>query len=200
MKIESVKAEYELTVTDNLSVSVSVDNTVEAGEERLYSFLPDSDNYRLLAKLTVKDKDTLDEWEWERWIDLKPSLKYGFLDELMENMVHQWAKGMSSDPDGMIGSYRVDDPAVVWLTRKSSYDKVVRGKTIRNLVSYSAEIVGTSDSGTILKAVCEKYGLRAQRIATYANGNLMKELLLDANEAGSFSNVIGLIEKASEGL
>ena len=162
MKIESIKAEYELKVTDNLTVSVSVDNTVEEGEERLYSFASDSDDYRLLARLIVKDGSIPDEWEWERWIDLKPPLKYGFLDELIENMIHQWAKGTNSDPDGMIGTYRVDDPAVVWLTQKRVYDKVVRGRAIRNYVSYSAEIAFKKDNGAIVRAVCGKRGLRTQ--------------------------------------
>ncbi len=131
MKITSVKSIYELKAAEHLQISVSINNTEEEGRERLYSFDPTSEDYGLLARLKVVDSSIPDEWEWEKRIDLQAELKYGFLDELIENMIFQWAKG-SRQSDSMIGGYCHDDPAVAWLSDKRSFDHIVMGKTIHD--------------------------------------------------------------------
>lgn len=156
MKIMSVKAKYELQVAPKLKICFEIDQDEAVCESRCLSFDPESEDYGLIGVLSIYDEteDGLFQ-SWEEKIDLKTKLDYGFLDELIEKVIFKRLKIFNrkiGHPD-KIGSYWSDDPAVVWLTRKETFEKVVRGWAIHDRRIFSGEITGENEKGDVIRLV-----------------------------------------------
>ena len=145
MKIKSVKAKYELQAAPKLKILFEIDQDEALCESRCLSFDPNSDDYGLLGKITILDELNDDVRQWEKMVDLKAKLNYGFLDELIESIIFQTMKGLGTDSNETIGGYDVCDPAVVWLIRKETFKKVMRGWRI--IKSFAGEIIGENENG-----------------------------------------------------
>ena len=160
MKIKSVKAKYELQAAPKLKICFEIDQDEAVCESRCLSFNPESEDYGLIGMLRIYDETEEDlGWEdglpleWEEKIDLRAKLQYGFLDELIEKAIFKRLREFHTkigNPD-KIGSYWTDDPAVVWLMRKETFEKVVRGWAIRNRKVFLAEILGEKENGETVK-------------------------------------------------
>ena len=148
MKIRSVKAKYELQAAPKLKICFEIDQDEAVSESRYLSFDPKSEDYGLIGELSIYD-ETEDGpiQSWAEKIDLRAILQYGFLDEQIENAIFNRMKAICANPDEMIGSYRVDDPAVVWLGRKETFSKVVRGWAIHDRRAFSGKILGEKENG-----------------------------------------------------
>ena len=87
MKIRSVKAKYELQVAPKLKICFEIDQDEAVCESRCLSFDPESEDYGLIGMLSIYDEaeDGLVR-SWEEKIDLREKLRYGFMDELIENL------------------------------------------------------------------------------------------------------------------
>ncbi|SCW68325.1 hypothetical protein SAMN02910400_01872 [Lachnospiraceae bacterium C10] len=157
MKIKSVKAKYELQAAPKLKICFEIDqDEAMCGS----SFDPESEDYGLIGMLRIYD-ETEEDLGWEdglpleyyEKIDLRAKLQYGFLDELIEKAIFKRLREFHTkigNPD-KIGSYWTDDPAVVWLMRKETFEKVVRGWAIRDRKVFQAEIIGEKENGETVK-------------------------------------------------
>ena len=142
--------------------------------------MEDGDLNRTLPAMDFSELLRYDETEdlfqaWEEKVNLRSKLYYGFLDELVENAVFHRMKAISSNPDEMIGSYRVDDPAVVWLGRKEIFKKVVRGWAIHDRKTFSGEILGENEKAENVKVVLSDNGL----VQLYIDNKMIKEGYID---------------------
>ncbi|MBR4758678.1 MAG: hypothetical protein IK078_00830 [Lachnospiraceae bacterium] len=196
MTIKSVKAEYRLKAAENLEIILSVDYDAERDQYEIYEPDPDVGIYGLKGRLKVCDKTGEVLQMWDRKIDLSAALHYGILDELMENTIHEWAKGMlHGDAPDQIVPYDADDPAVIWLCYRLPFVRVVTGENadFKGLVTFSAEIEGTAGDGTAIKATFAKAKLPA--VWVYRNGIGPEDHRLDRSRLESFSNVMNIIER-----
>ncbi len=152
MKIKSIKAKYELQAAANLKICFEIDQDEAFCEARCLSFDPESDDYEIMGVLSIYD-ETDDELvqSWEEKIDLRAKLDHGFLDELIENTIFHRMKAICADPDGMIGNYRTDDPAVVWLGRRETFQKAIGGWAIHDRKSFYGAILGENENGESVK-------------------------------------------------
>lgn len=143
MKIESIKAKYDIQMAPKLKICFEINQDEETCEQRCLSFDPKSGDYGIIGVLSIYDEteDGLVQ-SWEEKIDLRSKLYYGFLDELIENAIFDRMKSISANSDEMIGNYRVDDPAVVWMGCKETFKKVVSGWAIHDRKDFFAEIIG----------------------------------------------------------
>ena len=175
MKIKSVKANYSIQAAPKLRIKFEINNDEEGCHYGRWGFEPDSSSYGLLGTITIYD-ETEDLFQaWEEKVNLRSKLYYGFLDELVENAVFHRMKAISSNPDEMIGSYRVDDPAVVWLGRKEIFKKVVRGWAIHDRKTFSGEILGENEKAENVKVVLSDNGL----VQLYIDNKMIKEGYID---------------------
>ncbi len=150
MKIKSVKAKYELQAAPKLKICFEIDQDEAVCESRCLSFAPDSDDYGLLGKITIIDEMEGGEVrQWEEKVDLKAKLSYGFLDELIESIIFQTMKKLGKDSNETIGGYDVCDPAVVWMTQKDTFKKVIRGWRITK--TFTGEITGQNENGDVVR-------------------------------------------------
>ena len=150
MLIKSVKAKYELQAAPKLKVEFEIDQDEAVCESRCLSFDPDSDDYGLLGKITIIDEMEGGEVrQWEEKVDLKAKLSYGFLDELIESIIFQNMKKLGKDSNETIGGYDVCDPAVVWMTQKDTFKKVIRGWRITK--TFTGEITGENEKGDAVR-------------------------------------------------
>lgn len=150
MKIKSVKAKYELQAAPKLKICFEIDQDEAVCESRCLSFAPDSDDYGLLGKITIIDEMEGGEVrQWEEKVDLKAKLSYGFLDELIESIIFQTMKKLGRDSNETIGGYDVCDPAVVWMTQKDTFKKVIRGWRITK--TFTGEITGQNENGDVVR-------------------------------------------------
>lgn len=150
MKIKSVKAKYELQAAPKLKICFEIDQDEAVCESRCLSFAPDSDDYGLLGKITIIDEMEGGEVrQWEEKVDLKAKLSYGFLDELIESIIFQTMKKLGKNSNETIGGYDVCDPAVVWMTQKDTFKKVIRGWRITK--TFTGEITGQNENGDVVR-------------------------------------------------
>ncbi len=174
MKIKSVKAKYELQAAPKLKICFEIDQDETVCESRCLSFDPESEDYGLIGMLSIFD-ETKEELvqSWEEKIDLRSKLQYGFLDELIEKSIFKRLrvfKRRMGNPD-KIGSYWTDDPEVVWLMRKETFELVIRGWAIHDRRTFSGEIVGENTKGDVVRLLLKD----DQNAQLYRNGELMKE-------------------------
>ena len=174
MKIKSVKAKYELQAAPMLQISFTIDQDETLCESRCLSFDPASEDYGLIGRMRIYDQSEnglIQEWEVK--LELKAKLSYGNLDELIENEIFKHLriyKRRMEDPD-KIGCYWTDDPAVVWLSRKETFEKVVRGWAIRDRRTFSGEILGENEKAENVKVVLSDNGM----VQLYIDNKVIKE-------------------------
>ena len=72
---------------------------------------------------------------------------------------------------GDVGNYLLDDPAVVWLTRKETFQRVVRGSAIGDRRTFSGEIVGENREGDVVRLLLKD----DRNVQLYRNDELTKE-------------------------
>jgi len=174
MKIRSVKAKYELQAAPKLKICFEIDQDEAVCESRCLSFDPESEDYGLIGMLSIYDEteDGLVQ-SWEEKLDLRGKLQYGILDELIEKTIFDRMKAICANPDEMIGNYRVDDPAVVWLGRRETFNKVIRGWAIHDRKNFSGEILGEKETG---ESVRLSFPMNADVVKEF-EGNTFMEVL-----------------------
>ncbi|MBR1851860.1 MAG: hypothetical protein IJ794_01590 [Lachnospiraceae bacterium] len=168
-------------------------NDEKGGKERLYSFDPKDQDYRLLGMLRVCDEGKGEDSAWEELVDLHTKLRYGFLDELIENTIFQWAKGIAGDPDGMIGGYRVDNPVVFWMCHKETFDKVVSGQSIYDVRMFQGEITGDNKDGNQIRILL----FNNRKAQVFLDGDFKAVFNLKNIKEMTFEETISVLENAA---
>ena len=172
MKIKAIKADYRIEAAPGLMIIFTTGrrNTDEEPEV-FYYFDTDPEERDLRGFLRIEDEYHKDSLMWEKEVDFSKKLTYGFLDELIENTIFQYTKGMGQDTEGMIGGYRADDPAVVWMCRKETFLKVVKGWARHDRKYFSAEILAETENGEDANVIRGE----DQKASLYVKGKLKSE-------------------------
>ncbi|MCR4658545.1 MAG: hypothetical protein K5770_20290 [Lachnospiraceae bacterium] len=172
MKIKAIKVDYRIEAAPGLRIFFTTGHrNTDEETEAFYHFDTEPEKRDLRGILRVEDECHQETLMWEKEVDFSKKLTYGLLDELIENTIFQYTKGMGQDTEGMIGGYRADDPAVVWMCRRETFLKVVKGWAIHDRKFFSAEILAETENGDDAKVI---FG-EDQKASLYVQGKLKSE-------------------------